>query len=618
MLLIQASGGSRNNEPCTSTACSHIQQNPLFDDYLFTMFRKIIERLKLPFRKDRELRSALFRILGFYPQNIEYYKIAFAHKSQAFRDKKGQLLNNERLEFLGDAVLESVVSDILFHHFEKKHEGFLTSTRSKIVQRESLNKLAKDLGIDQLVQTSTRSNTHHSHIGGNAFEALMGAVYLDKGYKTCQRFIRKQILGRLMDLDGVANKEVNFKSKLLEWCQKNKILNEFQMYVEDGDKQKEAVFHCTVVIEGIDFGYGKGYSKKEAQQLAAKETLTILRKNETTVDSIFRAKEKRTAMEANEVAVVPKIDEIEQTIQQELENIQTLKPTTAKPKDAKPETPRKKKSEPKKAQAEVKTHETQRTPKTEVEPSEETVVTATIEPEATEVATEAESNKAKDPKAPTPQAPNTFPIAIAEAAIAEAEGRTLPMVIESQPALAVPATQQPEKAKKTRRRSHPKKVVAEFTATVVPTEEEQALSKQEKAIAKAEKEQERRAKKAAQKAKKVMQEAEDKLTEKQPDNTEKPAEAPKESTPAADNAKGETKAHRKTKAEKFRERRQRQAEAKRMAQESNENATAPEATEDATATPTDKPQPKKRQSGNSRTRRRQQAMAQNDDTNTAE
>lgn len=302
---------------------------------ILQMLRKFIERLKLPFRKDRELRSALYRILGFYPHNIEYYKIAFAHKSQAFRDKKGQLLNNERLEFLGDAVLESVVSDILFHHFEKKHEGFLTSTRSKIVQRESLNKLAKDLGIDKLVQVSTRNSSHNSHIGGNAFEALMGAVYLDKGYKTCQRFIRKQILGRIMDLDGVANKEVNFKSKLLEWCQKNRIQNDFAMKMEDGGKQNEPTFHCTVVIEGVEFGYGKGYSKKEAQQAAAKETLTILRRDESAVDSVFRAKEKRTAMEANEVAVLPKIEEIEEALLQEKQQSKKAAPSVVAPAPAK-------------------------------------------------------------------------------------------------------------------------------------------------------------------------------------------------------------------------------------------------------------------------------------------
>ena len=236
------------------------------------MLRRLIDRLRLPFRKDRELRSALFRILGFYPHHIEYYKIAFAHKSQALRDKNGKPLNNERLEFLGDAILESVVSDILYHHFEKRHEGFLTATRSKIVQRESLNRLAKEMGIDKLIQTSTRNHSAHSHLGGNAFEALMGAIYLDKGYKACQKFVQKQILGRLMDLDGVANKEVNFKSKLLEWCQKNKLKQDFVMRLEDNGKQKEPTFYCTVIIEAIEkAGYKPGDDVKIALDVAASE-----------------------------------------------------------------------------------------------------------------------------------------------------------------------------------------------------------------------------------------------------------------------------------------------------------------------------------------------------------
>ncbi len=404
------------------------------------MLRRFIERLKLPFRKDRELRSALYRILGFYPHNIEYYKIAFAHKSQAFRDKKGQLLNNERLEFLGDAVLESVVSDILFHHFEKKHEGFLTSTRSKIVQRESLNKLAKELGIDKLVQTSTRSNSHHSHIGGNAFEALMGAVYLDKGYKTCQRFIRKQILGRIMDLDGVANKEVNFKSKLLEWCQKNRIQNDFATTTEESGKQSEPVFHCTVVIEGIEFGYGKGYSKKEAQQAAAKETLTILRRDEKAVDNVFRSKEKRTAMEENEVAILPKIDEIEQALQQEKELTKKAQSKTAAPEVAKkkerthqeepaPKQPENARSEKKEATEKTpaeapakeprKEHPVKTAKEEQPEPArkEEQPAKPAKQKEAVETPAEQPAERIK-----------ATSVVIAEAAIAEAENKAFPVV----------------------------------------------------------------------------------------------------------------------------------------------------------------------------------------------
>lgn len=412
------------------------------------MLRRFFDRLRLPFRKDRELRSALFRILGFYPHNIDYYKIAFAHKSQAFRDKNGKPLNNERLEFLGDAVLESVISDILFHHFEKRHEGFLTATRSKIVQRESLNRLAKEMGIDKLIQTATRNTSHHSHLGGNAFEALMGAIYLDKGYKTCQKFVQKQILGRLMDLDGVANKEVNFKSKLLEWCQKNKLKQDFIMHLEDNDKQQEPLFHCTVVIESLEFGYGKGHSKKEAQQQAARETLTMLRRDENVVDSVFRSKEKRTAMEANEMAVLPKIDEIEDDLlrEQQLKRQQPAEPQKAERKEQtlKSQAPAKPKekveAQPKK---ETPKGEQSKEQKPKQKAQQEKVVTETTAA-PTPTAKKAQPEEKKPAPAQTPKKEKkTNPVNVAilaEAAIAEAETKEplLPSVVVPHSTAVVP------------------------------------------------------------------------------------------------------------------------------------------------------------------------------------
>ena len=431
------------------------------------MLRRFFDRLRLPFRKDRELRSALYRILGFYPQNIEYYKIAFAHKSQAFRDKNGKPLNNERLEFLGDAVLESVISDILFHHFEKRHEGFLTATRSKIVQRESLNRLAKEMGIDKLIQTATRNTSPHSHLGGNAFEALMGAIYLDKGYKTCQKFVQKQILGRLMDLDGVANKEVNFKSKLLEWCQKNKLKQDFIMRLEENGKQQEPLFHCTVVIESLEFGYGKGHSKKEAQQQAARETLTMLRRDENVVDSVFRSKEKRTAMEANEMAVLPKIDEIEDDLlreQQQAKRPQPAEPRKAERKEQEaksqaPVTPKEKgEKQPKKEAPKAEQSKEQKPQQKSVseggkaqqeKPASETVATEAptakkvqpAEKQPTPVPTEAPKKEKKEAK-PAPLNVAT----LAEAAIAEAEKKEahLPSLVETHGTAVVP-TEAPRK-----------------------------------------------------------------------------------------------------------------------------------------------------------------------------
>lgn len=281
--------------------------------------KNLFDRAKLFFSKDREFRSALYDIMGFCPHNIDLYRTAFAHKSQEYRSKKlgNKPLNNERLEFLGDAVLETVVSHIVYRHFPNKREGFLTNTRSKIVSRESLGRLAKELHIDRLIQSQTHSRTHNSYLGGNSFEALMGAIYLDRGFHYAFRFVEKRIIGAVLDLESVASKEVNFKSKLLEWSQKNRIRLEFKDTAADHDKANGPSFLTTVVIEGLYAGEGKGYSKKESHQAAAKDALTKLRREAQFLDGVFRAKEKRTAMGAEEFFVLPKIDEIEAEIAQE-------------------------------------------------------------------------------------------------------------------------------------------------------------------------------------------------------------------------------------------------------------------------------------------------------------
>mgnify|MGYP004457551921 FL=1 len=298
-----------------------------------TMILNLFDRMKLPFRKNKEFLSALYDILGFYPHNLDIYRIAFSHKSLSYhrdndakvsgKDRKGgakerrkprtentsKPLNNERLEYLGDAVLESVVSDILFRHFPNKREGFLTSTRSKIVQREALNHLAADMGLKKLILAAQGTRMAHTNIGGNAFEALMGAIYLDRGYKHCHWFISNRVVGRYVDLENVAQKEVNFKSKLLEWSQKNRINISFKDSADDNKG-----FKTIIVMEGITLARGNGRSKKESQQEASKEALTRMRREPKTYDNIFRAKEKRTAMEAEESFALPKIDEIENSI----------------------------------------------------------------------------------------------------------------------------------------------------------------------------------------------------------------------------------------------------------------------------------------------------------------
>ena len=269
------------------------------------MLNNFIDRIKLSFRKDKELYFSLYEILGFYPHNINYYKMALMHKSIMHRNAKGKPMNNERLEFLGDAVLDAVVGDIVYQHFPGKREGFLTNTRSKLVQRETLNKLAQEMGIDQLILSNGHSSSHNSYMGGNAFEALVGAVYLDRGYDVCMYFMQKRILAQMINIDKVAYKEVNFKSKLIEWSQKNRVKLEFILLDQQKDKNGSPLFTYQVIIEGVEGGIGKGYSKKESQQNASKITLDCLRKRPQYIDAVFAAKADRTKMEEEPVEIVP-------------------------------------------------------------------------------------------------------------------------------------------------------------------------------------------------------------------------------------------------------------------------------------------------------------------------
>lgn len=259
------------------------------------MFQKltILHRIRLLFSKEKESYFALYRILGFFPRKIDYYKEALLHKSSTVRSAKGYKLNNERLEFLGDAILDAIVADIVYRHFEGKREGFLTNTRSKIVQRETLNKLAVEIGLDKLIKSNSHSSNHNSYMCGNAFEALVGAIYLDRGYDACMRFMQERILHRLINIDKVAYKEVNFKSKLIEWSQKNKVAVEFRL-VEQTQETGSPVFQSDALLEGFVGGTGTGYSKKESQQLAAKQALTRLKKDAEFLDAIFAAKKARS------------------------------------------------------------------------------------------------------------------------------------------------------------------------------------------------------------------------------------------------------------------------------------------------------------------------------------
>ena len=308
------------------------------------MLSNLLDRIKLHFQKDSELRKALHSMLGFYPRNLEIYRIALAHKSHVYRNRKGRSFNNERLEFLGDAILEAVVSDIVFHRFERRSEGFLTSTRSKIVQRSSLNRLAKEIGLERLLQVPSQRRGHNSNIGGNAFEALVGAIYLDRGYKTCQWFVENKIVGCLLDIENVANKEVNFKSKLLEWTQKNRVQVDFENEETLDEKNDSPLFNSTILLEGLTAGEGRGYSKKESQQRASRDALTRLRRDPLFVESIFDEKSKRISMEATLIYAPPVIEEIEEALREEAQQAERAK---RKEQARREEKPRNRKAAPK-------------------------------------------------------------------------------------------------------------------------------------------------------------------------------------------------------------------------------------------------------------------------------
>ncbi len=279
------------------------------------VLRNQIDKIRLLFRKDRESYFCFYKILGFFPRNIRFYQQALLHKSTSVRSEKGRPLNNERLEFLGDAILDAIVGDIVYKHFEGRREGFLTNTRSKIVQRETLNKLAVEIGLDKLVKYSTRSSSHNSYMYGNAFEALIGAIYLDQGYERCKQFMEEKILKNYIDLDKMSRKEVNFKSKLIEWSQKNKMEVSFELIEQSLDRDYNPMFHTEVLIENLPAGTGTGYSKKESQQNAAQMALKKIKNDGNFKTAIETAKvqnhmiEENTAAEENATDATEKLSE---------------------------------------------------------------------------------------------------------------------------------------------------------------------------------------------------------------------------------------------------------------------------------------------------------------------
>lgn len=231
------------------------------------MFDFLIRPIRRRFGRDKEFYAVIDDMFGFIPHNIELYKLALIHKSASIELEDGSHINNERLEFLGDAVIESITSDYIFIEFPDRDEGFMTQLRSKIVSRQSLNRLASAIGLDKHVISHASGNFGQKHIYGDAFEAMIGAIYLDQGYDFVNRLLINKIFGLHLSLDDVLQSETDFKSRLIEWCQKNHYTIEFK--TDSGKGSAHPSFHSTVYIDGIAVGHGTGDSKKEAEQRAA-------------------------------------------------------------------------------------------------------------------------------------------------------------------------------------------------------------------------------------------------------------------------------------------------------------------------------------------------------------
>lgn len=223
--------------------------------------------------KDKDLAKRLRPLLGFVPSNLSVFKLAFAHKSTQ-SEKSFPLQNNERLEYLGDAVLGTIVAEYLFKKYPNADEGFLTKMRSKIVKRKSLNKVGEKMGLDLFLGEYNPTRLSRSMMG-NAVEALVGAVYLDLGYEPTQRFVIRKILRNYVDVHELESFDDNYKSQLLEWCQKNGQTVNYKLIARYKFDKRDR-FKVAVMIDGNKVAMAEDFNKKSAEQLASEKAMQLL------------------------------------------------------------------------------------------------------------------------------------------------------------------------------------------------------------------------------------------------------------------------------------------------------------------------------------------------------
>jgi ribonuclease-3 len=236
--------------------------------------RKIVQSHS---KEDGALRSELKNLLKFSPRNISKYKKAFTHRSIQMIDEKGNPINYERLEFLGDSILGSVIAAYLYKKVPSGSEGYLTQMRSKIVSREHLNELGKDLNLIRFVKSNIDQTNVGDNIHGNIFEALIGAIYLDKGYNFCQKFIYQNVIVPYVDIAKLEGKITSYKGLIIEWCQKQKKKYSFDAY-EDSGNDPVKHFSVKISIDGVQIAKGRATSKKKAEEQASKRVYYAFQK----------------------------------------------------------------------------------------------------------------------------------------------------------------------------------------------------------------------------------------------------------------------------------------------------------------------------------------------------
>src|SRR5690554_3611104 len=231
--------------------------------------------------KDEEFFNSLKKILGFKPKNLSIYETAFTHRSTNEKTDGGNPQNYERLEFLGDAMLGAVIAAHLFKKVPEGNEGYLTKMRSKVVSREHLNELGRDLNLIKFLKTTVPHQQFGGNVYGNIFEVLVGAIYLDRGIKYCEKFIQKRVIKPYVDIKKLEGKVISYKSLLIEWCQKHKKNFHFEIY-EDNGKDELKHFAIRLKIDNEVVAKARATSKKKAEEQAAKRAYYKL---QTKIDS---------------------------------------------------------------------------------------------------------------------------------------------------------------------------------------------------------------------------------------------------------------------------------------------------------------------------------------------